>query len=392
MRHRRIGVASLGLVLIGSGLAMLWSSTTGRTLDLTPYWPVVLVLLGGEMLIAHARARTAGHSVRIGLSGWVLLALVLVLILGRGASGTWIIGCNPELGWGPAGPSHRVSRPVQLQLDPHGIRTVEVATRFGRIDMSTVAPGAEPRGEALITGSATTSGQAEKAAAGAGVTVQRDGSRLTVRATGEHSDGRTVNTVVDLVLLLPSDIEIRVTSEFGDITVAGLVGSVAVTARFGDVSLSSITGPVTVETEHGDLDAVRIRGPLSVRSTHGDVGCDDIAGPLEVVSRHGAVSIRRAHDRVKVSNTYRPVSIYYDVAPPAPCEVTTVHGQITLEMPSHSAVTVDALSERSGVWTNLAGLSVRAEGRGNRALGNANGGGPQIKLRTEYARIDIRGR
>lgn len=393
MRRRRVGAASLGLVLIGSGIAMLWNTYSDQPVDLARYWPVVFILLGAEILIANARARASGSTVRIGLSSLALLGLVLVVALGWGPSSPWLLGCSPGLNLGNVVPfPHQITRTVQLALDLEGVRAVEIDTRFGQVDVSTATVGGQPGGEAFVTGQGRTVRDAEAAAAAAGASVRRVGSRLIIRAEGEGSDSRSSSASVNLVLALPAEIELSVTSEFGSIAVSGLNGPVLATGRFGRISLSSISGAVTVETEHCSLDAVGIAGPLSVRSVYGSVTCDEIGGPLEVDSRHGAVTVRRPRDRVKIYTTYARVAVYYDRMLAAGCEVTSVHGQITVEMPATSTMTVDAVSERSGVSTNLSGVQLQAEGRGNRALGNVNGGGHPVRLRTEYARIEVRGR
>jgi hypothetical protein len=379
-------------VLIGSGLALLYNSYSSQPVDFARYWPVALIVLGGEILLATARARQSGATVGIGLSGWALMGLVLVIVLGRGVTGPVIEGCSP-LNWGYSGPfPHQVQRTTPLELDLTGIRTVVVDARFGNVDVSAVTGAGEPRGEAFITGKGRTTGDAEAAAAAAGPSVQRSGSRLTIRAEGERSDSRTSSASVSLVLALPADVELLVSSEFGAVMVTGLSGPVQATGRFGRISLSSLAGTVTAENEHGSVDAVGIAGPLSVRNTYGGVTCDDVVGPLNVDSRHGGVAIRRPGDRVRAETRYARVAVHYDQQPAGPCEVTSVHGPIVVEMPSVSAITLDAVSERSGVSSNLPGVQVRPEGRGNAAAGEVNGGGHSVRLRTEYARIDVRGR
>ncbi len=384
------------MVLLASGLALLWSSTYARSVDLVRLWPVALILLGAEMLFAQSRACGGGQTVRFGLSGWALLFLALVLALGRGVAGPWLPGCAPEFGfaWQFGGQfPHRVTETVWLPLTLEGVSAVEIDVRVGRVELVAVAPGAEPRGEAVVTASARTADEARRAADAVSVTVQRIGSRLVVRAAGENPGGTTSRSQADELLNLPPGLEVRVGAEYGTVTAAGFAGPVEVKSRFGAVVLSSIGGAVTVETEHGALDARLIGGPLDVRSTYGKVTCDDVGGVLSIVSRHGNVSVRRARGPLEVETTYGKASVYYDAAPGAACDVTTVHGLITVEMPSSSPVTVDAASERAGVsTTSLSGLRAQSDGRRSRAEGDVNGGGPRVTLRTTYARIEIRGR
>jgi hypothetical protein len=90
MRSRRVGTLTLGVSLIGAGL--LFAAHLFVPGILTYYyifrlWPVILVLLGAEVLAANIRNRDE----KIIYDGWAMFIMILVMCLAGTMAGCQIL-------------------------------------------------------------------------------------------------------------------------------------------------------------------------------------------------------------------------------------------------------------------------------------------------------------
>ncbi len=81
VRQWRVGTFSMGFTLIALGLALLLDKAAGHALsyeNLLRYWPLILVVLGTEILLYNFVAGAKGRSIRV---TYDFLSIILVIIL-----------------------------------------------------------------------------------------------------------------------------------------------------------------------------------------------------------------------------------------------------------------------------------------------------------------------
>ena len=108
--------------------------------------------------------------------------------------------------------------------------------------------------------------------------TQTSGSKLSL------SLPKVEGARADLVITLPADAPVTITSDRGDIHVASVKAPVTATANHGDVELSAITGATTAHLNTGgtSLSAHSLGGGLTIQGHAEDLTLADITGPVNI--------------------------------------------------------------------------------------------------------------
>ncbi len=430
MRRRRVGMWTLGLTLVLLGGALLYRELTGISIDIGRYWPLAIVGLGIELLIAQTQVSAeGGGGVRV--SGLAVVGLVILLLAAPLTGGPWGVSCSPV---GPscngtnvgANQEFREDRGA-LQMDWTGVEALEVNIRFGSVDIRPVGVDEAPSVRLEVVGHGYTSASARRVAQAAELRHDREGGRLVLRGFNESVGNGSEHADLNLTLRVPSETILAVDDEFGPVSIDGIKAAVAVTTRFSPASVTGVTGEVSVTGEHGRVDVSRVTGPVTVRATYGGVSVTDVTGPVDVESKHGGVDLRdlqsglvcrATYGRVSVTHaagdveidskhgnvdlrypggavsveaTYGGVTVTYDVPVPAQCELENTYGGISLDLPKDSKIELDVSSQRTRITSNLEGIAVTAVGSGSTLKATYNGGGPLVGVSNDFGRVDIRG-
>ncbi|MEL7657573.1 MAG: DUF5668 domain-containing protein [Bacillota bacterium] len=89
-RTRRVGTITMGVSLIAAGILFLlhlFIPLTVTYLYIFRSWPVILILLGAEVLIANLRSKEE----KIIYDGWAIFIMVLIMCLAGTMAGCQII-------------------------------------------------------------------------------------------------------------------------------------------------------------------------------------------------------------------------------------------------------------------------------------------------------------
>ncbi len=91
MRGRRIGTLSLGIGLVGAGILFLVWIFMPSVVNIwfcLKFWPVLLILMGAEVLWGYATAREE----RLRYDGWGIVLLCFLLIGCFSVASVWSAG------------------------------------------------------------------------------------------------------------------------------------------------------------------------------------------------------------------------------------------------------------------------------------------------------------
>jgi hypothetical protein len=130
---------------------------------------------------------------------------------------------------------------------------------------------------------------AQERGAAVEVDVSRDGSDFEISTSG---DG---NTGADYALRVPPAASVEVSSEAGEVRVAGLSRSASVAAEAGDVFVRDASGSINVEAPAGDVEIENVNtetGQVNVEVGSGDLDLTDLViGTLEASVESGNASL-----------------------------------------------------------------------------------------------------
>lgn len=280
----RGGVFTLAVTLMGTG-AILLAANLGylRLLDVLRWWPVILVLLGVEILVRQAWVRARGGP---GALAWDRAAIVLVVLLclllaggqsvaalleGTGISWAW------EAGWIPGVKAEKLLTD-SLAVDA-GVRAVEIAPALGRT-VQVVGEGDRVVAELSVVQPGRTQQEASRLAEEWRLRLERSGDTVFVRVDSPLLASGRSRATSRLVVRVPVGLAVSVTNEHGGVDVTG-VAACRVHNRFGGVRVKGVTGAVEVRNEHGPVTVEWTVAPAS------EVRLETEFAPLEVYLPEG---------------------------------------------------------------------------------------------------------
>jgi hypothetical protein len=163
--------------------------------------------------------------------------------------------------------------------------------------------------------------------------------------------------------------------------------------RSGDGALeceSAMTGKFQFETTDGAVQASRLSGEVAVTTGDGRVILEDLRGRLQVRTRDGRVEARGRFEAVDIVS--RDGSIVLTAEPGSkvldPWLVESTDGRVEVNIPHDLAALLDVRSRDGRLRCELPIPSATDRG-GNTLIGELNGGGPPLRVRTKDGGITL---
>ncbi len=254
---------------------------------------------------------------------------------------------------------------------------------------------------------------------------------------------KLVGATADLTISLPTSGAASLNAQHGSVDVSSLHAPVTITADHGDITCKDITGAVNIQISHNDssLTASDIDGDVTIRGhaqdlnltgVHGQVSLEgeffgnthlerlhgpvafrtrrtqltlgqllgqvdispeseltgsQIIGPFSLQTSSRNISFERVAGDVSIINSKGSVNLT-SAAPLGSIDIQNRNGAVTLTVPEHAGLTLDAATHGGRIDTDL-GLDSTSQ-HGNQTLqGSVYGGGARVTIRTSHLDIDI---
>jgi len=240
-----------------------------------------------------------------------------------------------------------------------------------------------------------------------GVRVSLDAAgptaRLDVRVGGTTSwmfGGPRVRVRVRV----PREFSVDIRSKSGPVRIQDIEGSVRARTRDAGVEVRGVAGPVKLRVVNGAVELEEITGDLQVTSSEGSIQIAWVAGDVEARTTAGEIDMRHIDGEVTaktldgtielaqirgpiVARTERG-SVRASFSGPPAGSLETERGGVDVVIPTDSAVDLDARATRGSVALDAA-IAVNGEEAEKLVVGEINGGGPLLLLRTSHGRIHL---
>ena len=167
--------------------------------------------------------------------------------------------------------------------------------------------------------------------------------------------------------------ELKAESDYGDIQLGNIAGSVsAKTGSSGDITLEGCQSRVEAISDYGDIQLGNIAGSVSAKTgSSGNIGVSNVGGELKAKTDYGDI-------RAQMTKRFtRPWTLQ-----------TSSSGEIIVILLPNVAIDVDARTSSSGSVSS--DFRVQGSISENSIKGTINGGGPLLKMRTDYGDIYLR--
>ena len=409
------------------------------------WWPLLLILLGVARLIDYLLAHRTPADMpapRV-VSGGDIFLIVAILALVAVAGG--IYKARQRMGDADFWPANW-GNPYVFTEQVSSAQPIPANARIAVSDVrGDISVHAEDRAEILVTVKKTVSefrqSDAQSRADAIHFTIvdNHDGS-FDVTPQQQGSDSRRMQT--DLDIHVPQHASVSASTQQGDVTIAGVAGTVEASTHKGDLDIRDAGGDVTVSTDHGD---VRITGAagnvqlsgkgdeVSISSVQGGVEIDgeyygpihlsEIAkgarltskrtefsvsalpgtleldsGNLNIENSPGAVSVSTQKSDVLIENIAGSidvddhdgdVDVRFAQQPKQPVNITNGSGDVSVTLPAQSNFQMDAESDSGDVNSEFPGIATHKDGDRSSLVGQAGTRGPSIHIRTTYGDIHL---
>jgi hypothetical protein len=165
-----------------------------------------------------------------------------------------------------------------------------------------------------------------------------DGDRLRLAGGCRDGNGRSVTRCeAEYVLRVPATAGVEVIADSGDVSVAGITGTVSWTSGSGDLDLRDVGGPVRATTNSGEVTATALRSPaVEARTNTGGVRLAFAAAPgrAAVTTNTGDVELVAPPGRYRVGaftvSGRRDVAVPAGAASPSVLQVRSNSGDVRL--------------------------------------------------------------
>lgn len=424
-----IGVTSL-LVATGKIPAGEFWAWYGR------WWPLILIMMGVALLFEWFIDRRSEYPVR--RSGGIVFLVLLIAAFGWAASSwhNWTpiheFGNEDDDFFHFMGPEHDNDQQSSTPI-PAGAH-VQIQNSRGDVIVAAADNGGSMQIRTHEVVYTSSDNEAKRIFSALTPKVTISGSSVLV-----HIDGNN-NGKSDLSIELPRDASVDVSTNHGDVTVAGCRGSVNVNSGHGDVKLDDLSSNVHTRMSNGDFSAHAVQGDLALDGRMNDVTISDIrgkvllegdffgdmhlehlaapvhfhssrteiemaridgdltmdsgdlqvssaAGPLQINTRSKDIDLSQIYGEVHVQNSNGSVKVAA-AAPLGPIQVDNRNGEVRVLVPPSSNFSVDARATHGSIQTDFS-LNSKEDEKSSTLSGEVGKGGPRIAVTTTNNDIQV---
>lgn len=176
----------------------------------------------------------------------------------------------------------------------------------------------------------------------------------------------------------------------GSIRLEHLQGTLLARTSGGSIRGSHLAGTVDVSTSGGSIDLEAVRGEgLKATTSGGSIRLLKLEAPATAQTSGGSIEVESSATPLTATTSGGSIRAELKQAPKEEVVLKTSAGGITLTLPAASAFNLDAATSAGGVQTDF-DMGPRNAKERSALKGEANGGGPLLKLRTSAGSIRIK--
>lgn len=288
----------------------------------------------------------------------------------------------------------RIERVVEKTFTVSGAGTLHVETYGGSIEVSPASDSAV-RITARQRIRANSEAEADEMLKKLELRMEQDGNDVRASAKYEKPPlgfrfGSWPPVNVDFVIAVPSSFATNLRTSGGRIRVGDLAGNAQLRTSGGSISLGKMGGKVNAHTSGGNIALDAAQGAVELETSGGSITVGHVAGPAELSTSGGSIKIESASGRLHAKTSGGSIRAGITGALQDECVLSTSGGSVRVNVDRAAAFRLDASA--SGGSVDAEGLTLKLEkgsvSRG-RVVGDVNGGGPTLKLRTSGGGVSV---
>ncbi len=248
---------------------------------------------------------------------------------------------------------HKVKRTFERSLPVTGHVRLEVRTESGD-----VAVREGPDGVVRVRGRVWVSGPPDEvrevlAEVERQPPIEQLGSTVQIGDLPVRHEWDNCSIGFDWWIETPSDTEVQVEVDSGDVEIVGLRGPVALKLDSGDVELARIAGDVEVQVDSGDVDASQLHGRARFDLDSGDLALREVKGPVRAVVDSGDVNLTDLGPELELCVDSGDVNLASAVPDGARWKIETDSGDVEVHLPRDSRCWIEAVADSGDLDCDL---------------------------------------
>jgi hypothetical protein len=289
----------------------------------------------------------------------------------------------------------KIERVVEKTFTVQAGGTLKVDTSGGGI---TVEPGAGDTVKVLAkeTIRADSDAEADELLKDLTLTIEQRGNDVVAKSKyastpfGFHF-GSWPPVQVSFVITVPVRYHADLHTSGGGIEVGDLTGNILARTSGGGIRIGKVDGTVDAHTSGGNVRLDSCTGDTKLSSSGGGISAQRIVGKADLSTSGGGISVKLVENALQAHTSGGGVEAAIAGTLKEDCSLSTSGGSVRVAVDKTAAFRLDAAT--SGGDVHAAGLTIRIENGGlgkSRLVGDVNGGGPLLKLRTSGGGIDVK--
>jgi DUF4097 and DUF4098 domain-containing protein YvlB len=280
---------------------------------LSSYWPGILILFGLGKIIDFYRL-PSGIQFRAGEVVGVVFIMMFGLSISWMADLPGLREAAAQMREGefplvfPGEPLHKARVESQEETPAAGVVALQIENHSGDVEIENALSNKIDVNLATVA-SGDREERASELARRVQLSVQREGPLVKIstnRASVTEGDYRVLT---HLRLLVPPNVQLQITNDYGQVKVAGMDAAVTVNNSYGPVNLDAIKGAVDVKSRYETVSLINIMGAVTVENRKGRVQLRDIKGDATVTTDYDTVDGERLDGKVEVADKFGEVRL-----------------------------------------------------------------------------------
>ncbi|MDA8528888.1 DUF4097 domain-containing protein [Opitutaceae bacterium] len=203
--------------------------------------------------------------------------------------------------------------------------------------------------------------------------------------------GGSNQVAVHFSVTVPEEYHVNTRTSGGDIEISDLTGEVVARTSGGDIEVGHINGPVDLNTSGGDIKIRHAVGEVKAHTSGDNVRVEDAEGSVNAGTSGGNIYIGRVIGQLNASTSGGNVSARLQGPLLVDAVLSTSVGEVTAWVDEDIGFHLDARTSGGGVKADGITIKIDSGGAGkSKLVGDVNGGGPTLKLRSSGGNVKIR--
>ncbi len=196
---------------------------------------------------------------------------------------------------------------------------------------------------------------------------------------------------VDYTVTVPRTYNLDLNTSGGDIGVGNLTGTVKARTSGGDLKFAKIDGNIEGRTSGGDVRLEEGTATAKLHTSGGNIYVGRAGGPTSVSTSGGNIKLESVEELISATTSGGNIAASITGPIKQDTELGTSGGQVVVRVKKGLGFKLDASTSGGDVDAEGLTLTIEKGGMGkSKLVGDVNGGGPRLKLRSSGGDIKVR--